>query len=42
VFGFYLLKVQSVIGLTLRVLGLAKTPLLKTFVDWSYGKDFVK
>jgi hypothetical protein len=30
------------IRLTLRVLGLVKAPLLKTFVDCSYGKDFVK
>jgi hypothetical protein len=29
------------IKLTLRVLGLAKAPLLKTFVDCSYEKDFV-
>jgi hypothetical protein len=40
VFGFYLLKIQSVIRLMLRVLGLVKAPLLKTFVDCSYGKDF--
>jgi hypothetical protein len=30
-----------VIRLTLRVLGLIKTLLLKTFVDCSDGKDFV-
>jgi hypothetical protein len=40
VFGFYLLKIQSVIRLMLRVLGFVKAPLLKTFVDCSYGKDF--
>jgi hypothetical protein len=28
------------IRLTLRALGLVKAPLLKTFVDCSYGKDF--
>jgi hypothetical protein len=33
VFVFYFLRVQSVIRLTLKVLGLVKTPLLKTFVD---------
>jgi hypothetical protein len=41
VFDFYFLRVQSVIRLTLRVLGLAKVPLLKTFVDCYYEKDFV-
>jgi hypothetical protein len=40
-YGFYYLRVQSAIRLMLRVLGLAKTSLLKTFVDYSYGKDFV-
>ena len=40
-FGFYFLKVQSMIRLTLKVLGLAKTSLLKTFVDYSYGKYFI-
>jgi hypothetical protein len=40
-FGFYFLRGQSVIRLMLKVLGLAKIPLLKTFVDCYYGKDFV-
>jgi hypothetical protein len=40
VFGFYFLRVQSLIRLTLRVLGLAKALLLKTFVDCSYEKRF--
>jgi hypothetical protein len=35
------LRVQSVVRLTLRVLGLVKTSLSKTFVDCPYGKDFV-
>jgi hypothetical protein len=42
VFGFYFLIVQSVIWLTLRVLGLIKASLLKTFVDSSYRKGFAK
>ena len=37
---FYFLMDQSVVRLTLRVLGLVKTILLKTFVDHFYGKDF--
>jgi hypothetical protein len=41
VFDFYFSKVQSVIQLILRVLGLVKASLLKTFVDCSYEKDFV-
>jgi hypothetical protein len=40
VFDFYFLRDQGVIRLTLRVLGLIKTPLLKTFVDCPYGKYF--
>jgi hypothetical protein len=39
-FGFYFLNDQSVFRLTLRVLGLVKTSLLKTFVDFPYGKYF--
>jgi hypothetical protein len=39
VFVFYFLKIQSVIR-SLRVLGLVKALLLKTFVDCSYEKDF--
>jgi hypothetical protein len=31
---------QGVVRLKLRVLGLVKTILLKTFVDHLYGKDF--
>jgi hypothetical protein len=41
VFGLYFLRVLSVIRLILRVLGLAKIPLLKIFVDCSYEKDLV-
>ena len=39
-FGFYFLRDQGVVRLTLRVLGIVKTILLKTFVDRSYEKDF--
>jgi hypothetical protein len=35
------LRIQSMVRLTLRVLGLVKTSLSKTFVDYSYEKDFV-
>jgi hypothetical protein len=38
-FNFYFLIDQGVVKLTLRVLGLVKTILLKTFVDCFYGKD---
>jgi hypothetical protein len=39
-FGFYFLRNQGVVRLTVRVLDLVKTILLKTFVDRLYGKDF--
>ena len=37
-FGFNFLRGQGVVRLTIRVLGLFKTILLKTFVDRSYEK----
>jgi hypothetical protein len=37
--SFYFLTDQGVVRLTLRVLGLVKTILLKTFVVHFYGKD---
>jgi hypothetical protein len=40
VFSFYFLMDQGVVMLALRVLGLVKTSLLKTFVDYPYEKDF--